>query len=1102
MLVDKLEQLKNLDLDTELYGDKFNKDDAEALAATINEYLFGTATEKPKDAIDRIFREGTQEVAAANATKPVTAWSNDKSAQLSGFIKKFEEYLGAIDQQIDNAIADWADYAGQVYNSASYDLQTYAIYRATFRPIDNMPTKTKEEKAAKEAALKKAVLDLIKANADYKALYEDATEVDQLIDAIQKSKKAKLGYTALLDVNALYDEIKAMEEDDYFVDGLADGQNAEAAKDGQFFIDYAQNHLFGEEGDKAVLEALGIALDESIDGEKTFEEIEEDFLNLVKFENKDGELEDIEVTTVNHDPLIAGIQQIVGFYTEKKDDKGVKTGVSEWVDDAADCAWVHQIKANYDGQAQAMATIATLIENTQAAWDEIKDFQVAPQFAEQAIYNIQLALYGAEQKVTDPNFIVSTQSVKNTMKKLVQQFGTVIITDADSKKLEDYTAVLGTMDAEANILPEFVDAVYQAEIEHLKADVNALRAEYKKFTEAGNEDGGHNAIIEGLWTEVNEAVSKKIYEKVKVKVGDKEVEKTNFKEWERTDLVAIQAKIEAEYKALRAANGTAIDAEALVADLNKRLADAAANKVEDAYAAGAPDVTIAQQILEGLIGDAQTAIEASKDVDYEREKLEAMVQNAEKAIVARDNMAAKWTAFKEKYDDQLAAILDKVQDSQDAVNEWVDEEYDLAASEASAPIYAEAIAKGDEFALLFNEILGEYKIPVSAELTDLYDEYTDLIEEAEDAAADFDLTNRLAALNQQLNVLKNKAENGVYSEDYLDDNNVDAKIQNIEAAIATLLDDIETIETTVGTTEPGESYAELLERIEEWILDDPDTEEDETELIGGIQKDLDDLAEILGSNVLGDMNNDGKVTLADAKIIADIALEKAEMPLPGTDDFLHADVNEDGIIDITDASAAVNIYFYGNPEGINYWIPEEARNAENVKEAVNVTATKTAEGLTRLAISLDNAQAYTAFQMDLQLAEGMKLVAAHMSDRANSQYLMTNELDGTLRIAALSLKNEAFAGNNGDVLYLDFEVAEGAADDFARFQNVFFVTKNAKKVNFELGGITPTGIQSANAETALGQKFYDLSGRVKNSLKKGVNIVKDAAGNVKKVIVK
>ena len=148
---------------------------------------------------------------------------------------------------------------------------------------------------------------------------------------------------------------------------------------------------------------------------------------------------------------------------------------------------------------------------------------------------------------------------------------------------------------------------------------------------------------------------------------------------------------------------------------------------------------------------------------------------------------------------------------------------------------------------------------------------------------------------------------GVYSEDYLDDNNVDAKIQNIEDAIAQLLVDLEDFETTVGTKVPGESYADLLERIEEWILDDPDTEEDETELIGGIQKDLDDLAEILGSNVLGDMNNDGKVTLADAKIIADIALEKAEMPLPGTDDFLHADVNEDGAVGMDDLTELINV---------------------------------------------------------------------------------------------------------------------------------------------------------------------------------------------------
>ena len=138
----------------------------------------------------------------------------------------------------------------------------------------------------------------------------------------------------------------------------------------------------------------------------------------------------------------------------------------------------------------------------------------------------------------------------------------------------------------------------------------------------------------------------------------------------------------------------------------------------------------------------------------------------------------------------------------------------------------------------------------------------------------------------------------------------------------------------------------------------------------------------------------------------------------------------------------------------------------------------------------------------MQLPEGVKLVVAHMGERANTQYLMTNELEGATRIAALSLTNKAFTGNNGAVLYLDFEVAEGAQENFVRFQNVFFVNKGAQKTNFELGGITPTGIQSANAETALGQKIYDLGGRMKSSLKKGVNIIKDAAGNAKKVFTK
>ena len=1120
-LVDKLEQLKNLDADVYGYGEKFDADVATALATTINNYLFSDATENPKDALDRIYAEGTADKNACNTATPAQAWAKKWGEDLNKVKGQIESYIAQIDQQIDKAMSDWdMAYSTTIYGDAQTALETYSIYWTTIKPIQAMPAKTKAEIDAKNAALKKAVLDIIDANDVFKPLYKKTTDVDALILKIQGSKSGAKGYTELLDINKLYDEIKYLA--DNFDNPLnekslrTEGKDIEAVKEVNSYKDYAKKHL---EEDKQVLIDLGLPLDEQIPGgvnldelsEKTFNEVYQEYVDIFFEEDAEtGELVEKEITADLWATFVDPIKKVVGWKVITNE----KTGKWEWKDkygaEVSDCQFIHQLKTNADKQNQEanMAILTGLEDAIQAAKDYIKDYQVAPQFLPELI-EAEKAVKLAEEKIQDPAYIASTNNLSAMVAEAKANFG--IIKDAQTKKYaEQNKEKEGTMEAQKGTLPLLIQQAWLAEKKHLEADVNALRAEYKKYTEAGNADNGYNERIEGLWTEVEAAVIKANVDET---VVDK-VKKYDFKDWTRTDLVAIQDKVKALWKELRAANGDAVDMAAVAADLNQRLADAAANKVQDQYAAGAPNVKVEQEIIDDLIAEAQAdvaAAAAAGDVDYEREKLEAMVQVIENSITARDEDAKEWTDFKELADAELQAFLDKVQESKDGVNEWVEGEYDLAANANSAEAYAEATAKGQEYAELWNSIVAKYPETVeSDELDELKVEYGLLIVEAEDAAADYDLGNRVIALNNQLNVLKNKAKNGTYPDDFLVDNDIydpyteefGSAITDIEDAIVDFGETLTNTITVVDYDDYEDSYKYLRDQLETWILDDPDTEEDETELIAGIQKDINDLAEILGSNVLGDMNGDGKVTLADAKMIADIALEKKPMPMPGTDEFMHADVNEDGMIDITDASAAVNIYFYGNPEGINYWIPEEARSLDKTTEKVELTTSKTAEGLTRVAVNLDNVQAYTAFQMDMQLPEGVKLVVAHMGERANTQYLMVNELEDATRIAALSLTNKAFKGNSGAVLYLDFEVAEGAQENFVRFQNVLFVNRNAQQTAFELGGITPTGIQSANAETALGQKIYDLGGRMKSSLKKGVNIIKDAAGNAKKVFTK
>ena len=106
-----------------------------------------------------------------------------------------------------------------------------------------------------------------------------------------------------------------------------------------------------------------------------------------------------------------------------------------------------------------------------------------------------------------------------------------------------------------------------------------------------------------------------------------------------------------------------------------------------------------------------------------------------------------------------------------------------------------------------------------------------------------------------------------------------------------------------------------------------------------------------------------------------------------------------------------------------------------------------------LGIQLKNADAYTAFQMDIALPEGMTLVEAddavtlQRQDTEAPQVVESNMVDGKLRVVAYSYKeegttkagNKSFSDTKGDVLLLKVNVAEGCTAANVAISNIEFV---------------------------------------------------------------
>lgn len=134
----------------------------------------------------------------------------------------------------------------------------------------------------------------------------------------------------------------------------------------------------------------------------------------------------------------------------------------------------------------------------------------------------------------------------------------------------------------------------------------------------------------------------------------------------------------------------------------------------------------------------------------------------------------------------------------------------------------------------------------------------------------------------------------------------------------------------------------------------------------------------------------------------------------------------------------------------------------------------------KVAVALENAKAYTAFQMDIKLPEGLTLSnpkSLRGSESTTFHNITAGEVDGVTRVVALSYKQESdgsvLAGNgnknfiDGDseiILYFDVTAANDYVDNGnIEVKNVKFVSANGETQNL------------ANASSASGSILGDTN---------------------------
>jgi hypothetical protein len=197
--------------------------------------------------------------------------------------------------------------------------------------------------------------------------------------------------------------------------------------------------------------------------------------------------------------------------------------------------------------------------------------------------------------------------------------------------------------------------------------------------------------------------------------------------------------------------------------------------------------------------------------------------------------------------------------------------------------------------------------------------------------------------------------------------------------------------------------------------------------------------------ILGDVNDDGFVNIADVTTLIDYILDPTT-PV----NLLASDVDQDGQIGISDVTAIIDMIL-GNSNHMSLMdIKNEIeRLFVKTSDALTVESTTVNADMTRtIDIALNNDEnSYHAMQCELVLPRGMQLTAVEPMDRGkdHTSYTIKHEVEENVyTLMNVSMNNQLYAGNEGKVLRLTLTVTDefDAASAEMQLTNVMFVDTN------------------------------------------------------------
>lgn len=251
----------------------------------------------------------------------------------------------------------------------------------------------------------------------------------------------------------------------------------------------------------------------------------------------------------------------------------------------------------------------------------------------------------------------------------------------------------------------------------------------------------------------------------------------------------------------------------------------------------------------------------------------------------------------------------------------------------------------------------------------------------------------------------------------------------------------------------------------------------------------------------GDVNNepDGVVDVVDVQMIATWSGEKLSYDQIkeqySARQAAAADLNNDQMVNIADVTAAVRLAMdaeNGN-EGARY---AYARGIAGGNDTMDIVPLGTEDGVRRYELNLNNSTEFIAGQFDVILPAGVELLDAKLADRTSDHVIQVYQHEGSATILIFSMKNSKFSGHSGALVVLETRGA-GTID----IENAVFVDARNQQYNVQKGSMSFIDTITEGARN-LKESIYNVAGQARQSIQRGINIIRRSDGTTTKELHK